>query len=423
MQKSLLFLFLFFLNAAAAYTQSYFFQRTLRIDLFHTGNARTEVFSLDGLMEEPYYSGPINNALKVCDYGTHKFQLIDAETEEVIFSKGWNSLFHEWQSTSEAQKTSRTFPESLLMPYPRKPCLLKVFTRDRNGIWQEKFVYAIYPDNIFVSKEKRKPSKYFDVHVNSNVANTLDIVFLADGYTAMQMVKFRRDCRKFADNLLSCSPFKENKLKINIRAVESVSLNQGTDNPGLNIWANTALNTGFYTFGTERYLTTSDIRTLRDYASNVTYDHIIVIVNSKEYGGGGFYNFYSLATSDNEHSAYLLIHEFGHGLAGLADEYYTSDVPVIDYYNKLVEPWEPNITTLIGFEKKWKSQLGDATPIPTPANHKYYKSLGAFEGAGYSAKGIYRPQWDCTMKSVSWNNFCPVCQQSIQKVIDFYCLD
>ena len=214
--------------------------------------------------------------------------------------------------------------------------------------------------------------------------------------------------------------FKENKNKFNVLAIEAISEESGTDFPGENIWKNTVVNSNFYTFNSDRYLTTSDIKSMRNIASLVPYDNIIVLVNSKTYGGGGIYNFFSVVSSDNMFSEYVNVHEFGHAFAGLGDEYYDSDVAVENYYSFEKEPWEPNISNLKNFATKWKDLIEKDIPVPTPATEKYFKKVGAFEGAGYSAKGLYRPAYDCTMKSVSVNNFCPVCKRAIQQMIDYY---
>ncbi len=400
---------------------TYFENRSLRVDMYHTGNFEKEIFSLNELIAEEYYSGPKKNLIPHFDYGTHKYELFDYSSGEIIFMRGWNSIFYEWQRTEDAKTAYRTYSESLVMPFPKNKVKLSISTRSRGGMWELKFETTIDPGSIYISKEKRKPASSFVVHSAGNNNSALDIVFLAEGYTQKQMKKFRRDCKRFAGYLLSCRPFSEYADRINIRAVESVSMQSGCDNPGEMRWRNTALNSSFYTLEMERYLTAPDIRTLRDYAANVPYDHIIVIVNTDEYGGGGFYNNYSILTSCHDYSDFLLIHELGHGLAGLADEYYTSDVAYQDYYSRELEPWEPNITTLVGFENKWEIMIDAGTPVPTPKTRDYANVVGVYEGGGYAAKGVYRPYIDCTMKSVSFDNFCPVCQKSIGVIMEFYC--
>ena len=248
----------------------------------------------------------------------------------------------------------------------------------------------------------------------------MDIVIIPDGYTKDEMDKFKKDCEKFAGYLFNASPYKENKNKFNIWGIEAPSKESGTDIPAENIWKNTIANSQFYMFDLERYLMTSDNKTLRNIASNAPYDQIFILVNTNKYGGGAIYNHYSVCVSDNNYSEYIFTHEFGHGFAGLGDEYYTSDVAYNEFYPLDVEPLDPNLTTLVNFDSKWKDMVDEETPIPTPAEKEFKETLGVFEGGGYVAKGIYRPMQDCSMKSISVDNFCPVCKRAIKQMIDFY---
>ena len=154
----------------------------------------------------------------------------------------------------------------------------------------------------------------------------------------MKWNKFRKDCERFAGYLFNSSPFKENKNKFNIWGIEAPSLESGTDIPKDNIWKKTLVNSNFYTFDTERYLMTTDNKTLRNVASNAPYDQICILTNSDKYGGGAIYNHYSTFVSDDKNSEFTLTHEFGHGFASLADEYWTSDVAYQDFYSLDVEP-------------------------------------------------------------------------------------
>jgi len=171
------------------------------------------------------------------------------------------------------------------------------------------------------------------------------------------MEKFRADVKKMVDYLFAEVPFSEYKDRFNIWAVEAISQDSGTDVPGENIYVNTALNSSFYTFDIDRYLTTQDIKAVNDYAATVPHDYIIVLINSSRYGGGGVYNYYTGTTTGNQLSPKVFIHEFGHGFAGLADEYYTSTVAYDEFYPLNVEPWEPNITTMVNFGSKWKEMI------------------------------------------------------------------
>jgi hypothetical protein len=248
----------------------------------------------------------------------------------------------------------------------------------------------------------------------------VDIVIIPEGYTEDEMDLFKEDCDKFTEYLFNSSPFKENKDKFNIWGVEAPSLESGTDIPKEDVWKKTLVNSTFYTFDLERYLMTYDNKTLRNVASNAPYDQIYVLVNSDKYGGGSIYNHYSMSISNNQNSEFIITHEFGHGFVSLADEYYTSDVAYQDFYPLDVEPTDPNLTTLVDFDSKWKDLVEEGTPIPTPETDEFKDKVGAFEGGGYMEKGIYRPCEDCTMKSVTIDNFCPVCKNAIQQMIDFY---
>ena len=225
------------------------------------------------------------------------------------------------------------------------------------------------------------------------------------------MTKFLKDAKSLTDSLFKAAPFSEMKAYFNVYALKTPSQESGTDVPGENIFRNTLYNSTFYTFDISRYLTTSDMKTIHDKAAVVPYDQIIVLVNSNRYGGGGFYNYLNVCAAGNKLSTRVFIHEFGHSFAGLGDEYYTSEVAFEDYYNLKVEPWEPNLTTLVDFDSKWKSMVDSATPIPTPRYSDYSSKTGAFEGGGYVAKGIYSPMEDCRMKSNETPHFCPVCRK------------
>jgi len=415
---------LFIVFAVTTYCQvkfdDYFENKTLRIDYFHSGNVTDDSYSIDELKEEPYWGGSKAHLLDEFDYGKYKTEVYDKESGKMIFSKTYTTLFNEWQTTAEAKKTYKTFSETVIMPYPKKDVNVVFYSRDRKNEWVKKYEYPVSVSSYFISKERHLQYNTFQV-VNSGPSDKcVDIVMIPEGYTEKELDLFKEDCKKFAGYLFNTTPFKENKDKFNIWGVLVPSQESGTDIPKNNIWKKTIVNTSFYTFDVERYLMTTDNKDLRDLAANAPYDQIYIIVNSEKYGGGSIYNHYSCGTNKNPYADYVFVHEFGHGFAGLADEYYTSEVAYEDPYPLDVEPIEPNITTLVHFDKKWKDMVDSSTPIPTPSEEKFYSKVGAFEGGGYIAKGVYRPMYDCQMKSKSVNNFCPVCKRAIERMIKFY---
>ncbi len=398
----------------------YFQNKTLRLDYYHTGNSTDDSYSFDELIEEPYWGGSKVNLLNQFDYGKYEFVVKDAGSGKEIYSRTYSTLFSEWQTTEESKKTTKTFSETVTFPFPQNPVVVEFYSRDKKNILHKKFELNVDPENYFIKKERALEFKNFKVHYSGDPSVKVDIVIIPDGYTKDEMQKFKDDCNKFSDFLFNTYPYEQNTDKFNIWAIEAPSKESGTDIPADNIWKNTIANSTFYTFDLERYLMVIDNKNLRNLASNAPYDQIFVLVNTNKYGGGAIYNHYSVCSSDNDYSDYVFTHEFGHGFAGLADEYYTSDVAYNDFYSLDVEPLEPNITTLINFDSKWKDMIAENIPIPTPATEIYKDKVGVYEGGGYVAKGVYRPMQNCSMKSISVNNFCPVCKRSIQRMIDFY---
>jgi len=398
----------------------YFEDKTLRLDYFHTGDSVNNFYSFDELIEEPYWGGSKVNLIDKFNYGRYKFEVYDEDTNTLIYSRGYSTLFNEWQTTEEANHTVKTFSETVVFPYPKNPVVVKFYAANRKNEWVQKFEYKIDPENYFIKTERIDEYKNFEVVYSGDSEIKVDIVIIPEGYTEDEMDSFKDDCERFTEYLFNSSPFRENKDKFNIWGIEAPSIESGTDIPKEDIWKKTLINSSFYTFDLERYVMSYDNKTIRNVAANAPYDQIYIIVNSDKYGGGSIYNHYSMSVTKNKYFEFIVTHEFGHGFASLADEYYTSDVAYQDFYALDVEPTDPNLTTLVDFESKWKDLVADGTPIPTPDTEEFKDKVGAFEGGGYIEKGIYRPAEDCTMKSIKVDNFCPVCKIAIQQMIDFY---
>lgn len=420
MKKYFFYLLLLITSYSLASYDDYFEDKTLRIDYYHSGNDSVEYYAIDELIEEPFWGGSRINLVDIFNYGKYRFEVYDLTNDKLIYSRGYSTLFAEWQTTSEAESTTKSFQESVVFPFPKNEVRVDFYSRDKKNNWIKKFEYIVDPDDIFIRREKMKRYQDFRIHYSGDPSTHLDIVIIPDGYTKKQLRKFKKDCERFKEFLFGADPYSKNIDKINLWGVKAASGESGPDEPGNNIWSNTLVNTNFYTFGSERYLTTKDYKSVRDIAAYAPYDQIYILVNTNKYGGGGIYNFYSVCSSDNIKSDFVFIHEFGHAFAGLGDEYYTSEVAVEEFYPLDVEPWEPNLTTLVDFKNKWKNKLKPGTPIPTPVNENNKNLLGVYEGGGYVAKGVYRPFIDCTMKSTTYNNFCPVCKSAIQEMIEFY---
>jgi IgA Peptidase M64/Peptidase M64 N-terminus len=389
----------------------------LRFDYLLSGNRISAAVFPGEIKQEKQWGGSHNLLIEKLNLGTYRFQVCDQQSGELIFSKGFSPVFQEWQSTPEAKKISKAFSQVIRFPFPKKNCILKIEKRDNSGQFSVIYSQIINPDSYFIIRENSNNIGMEKIFYSGDPSHKIDIAILAEGYTSVEMEKFVNDARRLTDSLFAVEPFLQLKDYFNVYALKTPSFESGTDIPGENIYRNTVFNSTFYTFDISRYLTISDLKTVSDMAADVPYDQLIVLVNSSRYGGGGFYNFINVCTSDHNLSSNVFVHEFGHGFGGLGDEYYTSEVAFDDYYNLKVEPWEPNLTTLVNFDSKWKNLIDSATPVPTPREAKYGSHVGVFEGGGYSAKGIYSPMDDCRMKSNITHDFCPVCQRAIRAVI------
>jgi len=399
----------------------YFSDKTFRVDFLLTGKDKETIVCLWRLKEEPFWGGPHKNLTDPWNSGTYRYSVFDSATGQLLYRKGFSSLFEEYQGTPEAKIVRRAYPMTATFPYPLHPVRFEVDRRDyHTGTFQTFFTLDINPSDNMIVHEEIDRYPVVELNVKGDPSTHLDIVFLAEGYTPEELLKFQNDARRMSVYFLNTEPFSEYAGRLNFWAVPSPSAGSGIDIPGAGNYVNTNINSSFYTFGSERYLTTSDTWSMRDIAANAPYDQIVILNNSNKYGGGGFYNHYCQSTVDHEASEIVMIHEFGHAFGGLADEY-VGGVNYEDFYNLKTEPWEPNITTHVDFASKWQSMIDDTIPVPTPRDSIYAHVVGMFEGGGYLAKGIYSPVMNCRMKDNHAPGFCPVCREAIRQKILYYC--
>lgn len=417
--------FIFLLTASQVYGQNkftdYFSDGVLRIDYVMGGNQTETKIYLDEMLKEPYWGGTRILPNGKSDHGIVRYNLYDQASGDLIYSKGYSPLFSEWQTIPEAKSLSRSMPMSLSLPFPKNKVKLEIEERNKDGEFSSIFVMNINPLDYFIRPELRFPCRYKEIYKAGLPEQNVDLVFISEGYCSTEITKFHNDVERIYSYMFSIEPYKSMKNKFNIYAIEAPSLESGVDSPGKNEYKNTVLNSTFYTFDTDRYLTVNDAKRIADISANVPCDAVIILANSSDYGGGGFYNCYAIGTTDHPLSEIVIVHEFGHSFTGLADEYYNSSVAYSDFYNLALEPWEPNITTLVNFGSKWKNMLDASTPIPTPRDDaKYLNTVGVFEGGGYSSKGIYSPMNNCIMKSNAEPKFCPICRSAIEETIIKY---
>ena len=409
----------FSFNSNAQY-DVYFENQQLRIDYYIFGNADSCYYALDKYVMEPVWGGTRNNLIDSLGYGEYCFEVYLNDSDVMIYSRGYSNLFGEWQSTAEAEFTTKGFHESVIIPYPKETVDVVFYLRDYDGIFIEMMRLVVNPDDYFIQDALHPNYSIFNVHGDYAPEKAVDIVILPDGYSEEEMGKFVIDCNFFKECLFSYEPYKSYQDRFNIRAVMAPSKDSGISIPAEDVWKNTAIGCSFYTFDSERYCMSTNNQAIRNLAGIVPYDQIYILANTSKYGGGGIYNFYCVSSTDDNFSSDVIVHEFGHGFAGLGDEYYNNAISYEEYYNLSIEPWEPNLTTLVDFDSKWKDMLKKKTPVPTPAENKYINEVGVFEGGGYEPKGMYRPKMDCLMKTFQGDKFCEVCQKAIEKMILYY---
>ena len=440
--------------------------QTMRVDYYHTGNAREEHYSLDRVVLEPLpWAGNPARPIDDTNRGKYFFEVVDAVSGTVAFSRGFSSIYGEWETTGEAKDVDRTFSESLRFPAPDKPVRIIVRKRDARNAFRDVWTLKVDPADKFVTRgaESRDAGPVIKLHESGDPATKLDLLILGDGYTARERGKFERDARRLVTVLLATSPFKERQRDINIWGLSPASRQSGISRPSQHIFKQTPLGATYDAFDSERYVLTFENRAFRDLAANAPYDVVEILVNSATYGGGGIYGLYSTVAADSVWAPYIFVHEFGHHVAGLADEYYTSDVAYLPAADR-VEPWEPNVTALADpAALKWKDLVTPGTPVPTPWPKEDFERytreiqqtrreiraanrpeaemdalfrdeekrdtallnegphagrVGAFEGANYEARGYYRPQADCIMFTRDNVPFCAICRRAIAEILD-----
>jgi hypothetical protein len=449
---------------------------TLRLDYHHAGRAAgaaagstpaepaEESVALDTLRREGPWPGSRGRALDTLNLGAYRFEVRDRATHVLLFASGFGSIYGEWETTDEAKTMRRSFHESLRFPFPKRPVQVDLLKRAPDTSWRPLGSFLVDPASQQVNREPvAARGSVWTVFENGPPEKKVDLLILGDGYGTAEKEKFHADVKRLTDVLFSVTPFKERRGDFNVRALDLPSQDSGIDRPSDGLWRRNVFGTSYDTFGSERYALTFDNRAWRDAAAQAPYEFVEILLNGDTYGGGGIHNLYATCATGSGSSPYVFVHEFGHHFAALADEYYTSDV-AYDTSGPIVEPWEPNITALLDpATLKWKDLVTPGTALPTPwpkddyeafskkiqerrkalrARHAPEKEMdalfaeelafskpflakapygglvGAFEGGGYRARGIYRPSSDCIMFTRNLDRFCPVCSRAIERVID-----
>ncbi|MBM6782075.1 M64 family metallopeptidase [Bacteroides mediterraneensis] len=410
-------------HAFAQNFDDYFVDKTLLLDYIFTGNADKQDICLDELSSLPQWAGRHTHLSELPLAGNGEITMKDKATGKVIYRTSFSSLFQEWLGEKEAKVLTRGFENTFLVPYPKQPAEITVTLKDAYQKPSATLTHEVNPKDILIHQRGMSnltPHRY--LWKGGSSEKCIDVAIMAEGYSAKDEALFYKDAEIACESLFDHEPFKKLKDRFNIVAVFSESKDSGVSIPRNNEWKTTAVSSHFDTFYSDRYLTTRSVKAIHNWLAGIPYEHIIILANTDTYGGGGIYNSYTLTTAHHSMFRPVVVHEFGHSFGGLADEYAYDEAPS-PLYPYSVEPWEPNITTLVHFEDKWKDMVKPGTPIPTkPQTDEklLYTKVGVYEGGGYTKKGIYRPTTECRMKINEAPVFCPVCQRSLERLIRFY---
>jgi hypothetical protein len=439
--------------------------RTLRFDYVHTGDAKEEHVVYSGLRIEGEWPGSKKQLVDDSGLGKYLFEVIDREKKTVLWSRPCASIYGEWETTGEAKTAWRAFQESQRFPEPKGEVTLRLSKRGEDGAFHALSTFDIDPMSRFVDRAPITPrGTVISILDNGPVAGKVDLLVLAEGYREADRAKFVADAKRLVGVMFDTEPYKTRHSDFNVRALFLASPEAGISNPRKDVHHDSPLGCSFNAFDSDRYVLTFDDVNLRETAAQAPYDALIILINERKYGGGGIYNLWSTVTADTEPASYVFVHEFGHSFAGLADEYYTSQVAYEGFAQKGVEPWEPNVTALLDpATLKWRDLVDPKTALPTNWNQGAYDEMdlayqakrkklideraseeasealmrevkitsskllqaepafgkvGAFQGAMYEAKGLYRPEVDCIMFTRNPTSFCRVCRRAIERTID-----
>jgi hypothetical protein len=444
---------------------SRFTGRTLRFDYHHVGTAGEEHVAPDAWRVEGEWPGSRVALQDESNLGKYRVVIVDPRTNQPVYSRGFASIYGEWETTGEAKTQWKSLHESVRFPEPRFPAQLVLQKRAADGTFRELHSTTFDPASRFVDRSAVPPrGELFALAENGPPATRVDLLYLAEGYTAEEGAKFRADVERLNRALFDTEPYLSRAADFNVRAIHVPAAESGISDPRREVWRAAPLGSSFNAFDSDRYVLTFANRELREVAAQAPYDALVLVLNARKYGGGGIYELYATCAADSSEAAYLLVHEFGHSFAGLGDEYYTSQVAYEEFNAPGVEPWEPNLTALADPARlKWADLVAEDTPLPTPWDQAgfdelatayekrrselvarkatdeefealfdevraatkplleaqtHFGAVGAFEGGGYEAKGVYRPSADCIMFTRNPTRYCAVCERAVERAID-----
>lgn len=394
------------LQAVAQQFDTFFRDSTLRLDYIFAGDAASQAIYVDGQALMPRWHGRRTRLGELPLGGNGQITMKDRQSGEVIYRHSFSTLFQEWLLTPEAKTVAKSFENVFLVPCPKRTADVTIELRDSHNRVTASLTHAVDPADILIRRKGfSHVTPYRTLQRAADTTRCIHIAYVAEGYRPGEMGGFMADAEAATEAIFAHEPFKSLRSRFNVVAVMSPSEDSGASRPAEGVWKSTALGSHFDTFYSDRYLTTLSLKRLHDVLAGTPYEHIIILVNTDKYGGGGIYNSYNLTYTKGDQFRPVVVHEFGHSFGGLGDEYEYGDGDPM--YHADTEPWEPNLTTRHDFKGKWENLVreGRATLI---------------EGGGYQQRGVFRGAADCRMRTNDVPDFCPVCRQALERMIYFY---
>ncbi len=210
------------LPAVAAPFDELFTDKTMRVDYFHTSTPKgDEIVALDRVVSDGPWSGSRTRLVDTSNLGKYYFEVVDRDTNQVIFSRGFASVYGEWETTAEARQRPATFHESLRFPWPKETVQVVLKKRDAEMSFQQIWSTVVDPASRFVNPADLKPSGRVWSYLESGPASQkVALLVIGEGYSEAEMPKLRKDVERLVGKLFATEPFKSRKSDFKVRVLQ-----------------------------------------------------------------------------------------------------------------------------------------------------------------------------------------------------------
>ena len=238
--------------AQSPYDRSFPFG-TMRVDYFHTGGPAGEVVAPDRIVDDGAWPGSRTRLIDDTNLGKYMFEVVDTATSQVVYSRGFASIYGEWETTPEIRSVSRTFHESLRFPWPRGPVEVVLKKRDRENRFGQIWSTSVDPGSRFVNRAGLKAGGVLQPLLENGPAEAkVDLLIIGEGYMESAGEKLRADATRLLDALFALEPFKSRRTDFNVRTLHLPSDESGVSRPRAGVFRRTPLSAEYNIFDLER---------------------------------------------------------------------------------------------------------------------------------------------------------------------------